>query len=92
MEHRIILLVTITFLCHTVAKKGNCLKCEEDGYTPPPSEIEHIDMQEIIQFLMFVSLSCCAVPSHSRFHLEKFDKKPIVCCIWCEDMTNKHPR
>jgi hypothetical protein len=72
-------------------QKGDCLKCEEIGYTPPPFELEHIDMREIIQFSKFISLSRCTVPGHGGFHLEKFDEEPKLQCVWCEDMSKKYP-
>ena len=77
----------IPYCCQT----SDCVMCEEVGYIPSKFEAEHIDMYEIIQFSKFVSLSCCTVPGHDGFHLDKFNEESKLRYVRHKDMSNKHP-
>ena len=72
-------------------QKGDCMKCNEVGYTPPRFETTVIDLREMIQFSKFTTVSRCTVPGHGGFHIGKFDEELKLRCAWCENEEEKNP-
>ena len=47
-----------------VCQKGDCLKCQEAGYTPPVFETSLVEIGEMIRYSRFAKSAGCTVPGH----------------------------
>ena len=61
-------------------QKGDCVACEEKGYSPPLFEIHAIESHNIIQFSKCTTLSQCTVPGHGGTAIGKFNEEPKLRC------------
>jgi hypothetical protein len=73
-----------------VCQKGDCLKCQEAGYTPPVFETSVVEIGEMIRYSRFAKSARCTVPGHGSGHIQRFASHPRLRCKWCEDQELKH--